>query len=39
MKKIDQKESAVVVIGSGAGGGSMVYELTKAGIPCVCLEA
>ena len=39
MKKIDQKESAVVVIGSGAGGGTMVYELTKAGIPCVCLEA
>jgi len=39
MKKIDQKESAVVIIGSGAGGGTMAYELTKAGIPCVCLEA
>ena len=39
MKKIDQKESAVVIIGSGAGGGTMTYELTKAGIPCVCLEA
>ena len=39
MKKIDKKESAVVIIGSGAGGGTMAYELTKAGIPCVCLEA
>ena len=39
MKKIDRKEKAVVVIGSGAGGGTTVYELTKAGIPCVCLEA
>ena len=39
MKKIDQKEKAVVIIGSGAGGGTMAYELTKAGIPCVCLEA
>jgi choline dehydrogenase-like flavoprotein len=39
MKKIDQKERAVVVIGSGAGGGTMVHQLTKAGIPCVCLEA
>ena len=39
MKKIDKNESAVVVIGSGAGGGTMVHELTKAGIPVVCLEA
>ena len=39
MTKIDRKEKAVVVIGSGAGGGTTVYELTKAGIPCVCLEA
>ena len=39
MNKIDNKENAVIVIGSGAGGGTMVYELTKAGIPCVCLEA
>ncbi len=39
MKKIDQKESAVVVIGSGAGGGQIVHQLTKEGIPCVCLEA
>ena len=39
MKKIDKKEKAIVIIGSGAGGGTMAYELTKAGIPCVCLEA
>ena len=39
MNKIDKNESAVVIIGSGAGGGTMAYELTKAGIPCVCLEA
>ena len=39
MKKIDKNESAVIVIGSGAGGGTMVHELTKAGIPVVCLEA
>ena len=39
MKKIDKNEEAVIVIGSGAGGGTMVYELTKAGIPVVCLEA
>ena len=39
MKKIDQNEEVVVIIGSGAGGGTMAYELTKAGIPCVCLEA
>lgn len=31
--------SAVVIIGSGAGGGTLAYELTKAGIPCVLLEA
>ncbi len=31
--------SAVVVIGSGAGGGTMAYELTAKGIPCVVLEA
>ena len=38
MKKMRSKEKAVVIIGSGAGGGK-AYELTKAGIPCVCLEA
>ncbi|MEM9140770.1 MAG: GMC family oxidoreductase [Pseudomonadota bacterium] len=36
---IDQNEAAVVIIGSGAGGGTMAHELTKAGIPCVVLEA
>ncbi|MEM9331133.1 MAG: GMC family oxidoreductase [Pseudomonadota bacterium] len=39
MNTIAQDESAVVIIGSGAGGGTMAYELTKAGIPCVVLEA
>ena len=38
MKKIDQKEKAVVIIGSGAGGGTMAYELTKAGIPVFVLK-
>ena len=39
MKKIANEESSVVIVGSGAGGGTMAYELTKAGIPCVVLEA
>ena len=39
MSRIAQDESAVVIVGSGAGGGTMAYELTKAGIPCVVLEA
>lgn len=39
MKKIAKDESAVVIIGSGAGGGTVAYELTRAGIPCVLLEA
>ena len=39
MTRIDQNDPAVVIIGSGAGGGTMAYELTKAGIPCVVLEA
>ena len=30
---------AVVIIGSGAGGGTVAYELTTQGIPCVVLEA
>ncbi|WP_272878222.1 MULTISPECIES: hypothetical protein [Agrobacterium] len=34
MKQIAKDEKAVVVIGSGAGGGTLAYELTKAGIPC-----
>jgi choline dehydrogenase-like flavoprotein len=39
MNAIAHDEPAVVIIGSGAGGGTMAYELTKAGIPCVVLEA
>ncbi|MEM8776024.1 MAG: GMC family oxidoreductase [Pseudomonadota bacterium] len=39
MAEIAQDEAAVVIIGSGAGGGTMAYELTKAGVPCVLLEA
>ncbi|MEM9843592.1 MAG: GMC family oxidoreductase [Pseudomonadota bacterium] len=39
MNAIAQDEAAVVIIGSGAGGGTMAYELTKAGIPVVVLEA
>ena len=39
MNQIAQDESAVVIIGSGAGGGTVAYELTKAGVPCVVLEA
>ncbi len=36
---IDNNEQAVVVIGSGAGGGTVAYELTAKGIPVVVLEA
>jgi len=32
-------DEAVVIIGSGAGGGTLAYELTQRGIPCVVLEA
>lgn len=39
MNQIAQDEAAVVIIGSGAGGGTLAYELTAAGIPCVLLEA
>lgn len=39
MSEIAADEEAVVIIGSGAGGGTLAYELTKAGIPCVLLEA
>jgi len=35
----DLTEEAVVIIGSGAGGGTLAYELTKRGIPVVVLEA
>ena len=39
MSTIDHSTEAVVIIGSGAGGGTLAYELTRAGIECVLLEA
>ncbi|WP_339114873.1 GMC family oxidoreductase [Thioclava sp. GXIMD2076] len=39
MKQIALDEEAVVIIGSGAGGGTLAYELTRQGIACVVLEA
>ena len=40
MAKIDLKDAnAVVIIGSGAGGGTLAHELTRQGIKVVLLEA
>jgi choline dehydrogenase-like flavoprotein len=40
MVRIDSKDSsAVVIIGSGAGGGTLAHELTRRGIKVVLLEA
>ncbi len=40
MTRHEQSDSdVVVVIGSGAGGGTVCYELTAAGVKVVCLEA
>ncbi len=39
MTRIANDEAAIIIIGSGAGGGTMAYEFTKAGVPCVVLEA
>ena len=39
MTAIDHDEEAVVIIGSGAGGGTLAYELTARGIKVVVLEA
>jgi choline dehydrogenase-like flavoprotein len=39
MTAIDHDEEAVVIIGSGAGGGTLAYELTARGIKVVLLEA
>ena len=37
--RIDHDEPSVVIIGSGAGGGTLAHELTSQGVPCVVLEA
>src|SRR5579875_3348382 len=37
--EISHDDEAVVIIGSGAGGGTLAHELTARGIPCVVLEA
>ena len=34
--KISKSEKAVVIIGSGPGGATVSYELTKRGIPVGC---
>ncbi|BAU31065.1 GMC family oxidoreductase [Microcella alkaliphila] len=39
MSTIAYDDEAVVIIGSGAGGGTLAYELTAKGIPVVLLEA
>jgi len=40
MARIDLKDaSAVVIIGSGAGGGTLAHELTRRGVKVVLLEA
>jgi choline dehydrogenase-like flavoprotein len=39
MTAIDHDEPAVVVIGSGAGGGTLAHELTGQQVPVVLLEA
>ncbi|HYI54517.1 MAG TPA: NAD(P)-binding protein, partial [Microlunatus sp.] len=36
---IPESEPVVVIIGSGAGGGTVAYELATRGIRCVVLEA
>ena len=38
-RRIDENDEVVVIVGSGAGGGTLAYELTARGIPCVVLEA
>ena len=39
MKTFRHDESVVVIIGSGAGGGTLANELSQRGIDVVCLEA
>ena len=38
-RAIGENDEAIVIVGSGAGGGTLAYELTAHGIPCVVLEA
>ncbi|MGD8214543.1 GMC family oxidoreductase [Aestuariimicrobium sp. Y1814] len=39
MATIDLNDPVVVIIGSGAGGGTLAHELTTHGVKCVLLEA
>ena len=40
MTRFEQDDDGViVVVGSGAGGGTLVNELCQAGVRVVCLEA
>ena len=39
MTAIGADQAAVVIIGSGAGGGTLANELCQRGIPCVLFEA
>lgn len=39
MADIDHHDEVVVIIGSGAGGGTLAHELTTRGVRCVLLEA
>ena len=39
MKTFNHNDEVVVVIGSGAGGGTLAHELSEQGINVVCLEA
>lgn len=39
MGRIALDDEAVVIIGSGAGGGTLANELCQRGVPCVVLEA
>lgn len=39
MKTFNHNDKVVVVIGSGAGGGTLAHELSEQGINVVCLEA
>ena len=39
MTSIEHRDPVVVIIGSGAGGGTMAHELTAQGVDCVLLEA